>query len=388
MVISAHEIPELSGTNAIKWSLLSVLNKTQPSFFQKSIFQVDHKDAQGRYILNNNTLNGPEGAHVFKSNDELVFRKKDLGYRLNHSSALLEKKSLIEIKITSDSAGLEKNTETGWIYIALNESTDLNVQKKVISYETEQDIISSPFFKIVFSKEKPFLLDAFHWRLSDGSRWSHDVTDTMKIRHIGQFLGFPFRRTDDDYFSRLVDVKQGPLRIIRRTENKVKVFWKLKSPALYIDYIMMPDGFVMDSMVDIPFKISFFFSDLSTVTTMDWNNAFENTALIIHSSDSRLNLPIDGRPSDDKRKFNQIVAQEFSVSSSLGLFDVRLAIPDDFPIRSQLYLNDDLKELDPPEHYPGQFGNVGFKTTGWENINSKLHHLKFTVCVDQNAVNQ
>ncbi|MCK5664099.1 MAG: hypothetical protein KAI17_11460, partial [Thiotrichaceae bacterium] len=56
-------------------------------------------------------------------------------------------------------------------------------------------------------------------------------------------------------------------------------------------------------------------------------------------------------------------------------------IPDDFPIESNLYLRDAVDEADPPENHPGQFGNIGFKTTGWENIDNKLYHLKFTVCV-------
>ncbi len=381
IIISALEIPELASANVKKLTLLSVLkNKAQPI-----VFQVDHKDTQGRYILNNNHS---ESANInsFNDYDELVFRKKDRGLRLSTSSELLEKLSLIEIKIIDESADTEQKKIIGWVYIALNAPFDFRLKKQVVSYKAEQDIFTSPLFKVLFSKEKPFLVDAFHWRLMEGTvdmQWSPDLTDTMKIRHIGNFFGFPFKRTDDDYSSKLVNVKQGPLRIIRRTENKVKVFWKLKSPALYIDYVMMPDGFVMDSIIDIPFKISFFFSDLATITTMDWNNTFEQPALAIHSPEKRLNLPVNGRPSENKALFNKIAAQKFSLSSQQGLFVVELDISDNFPIHSQLYLNDDLQTIDPPENYPGQFGNVGFKTTGWENIDSKLHHLKFTVCVDR-----
>ncbi len=382
IIISAHEIPELANMNVKKLTFMRILkHKPQPI-----VFQVDHKDVQGRYILSNNNSSESASINRFSDHDELVFRKKDRGSRLSTSSELLEKLSLIEIKIIDESADTVQKKIIGWVYIALNAPFDFTLKKQILSYQAEQDMFTSPLFKLLFSKEKPFLVDAFHWRLVEGTvdmQWSPDLTDTMKIRHIGNFFGFPFKRTDDDYSSKLVDIKQGPLRIIRRTENKVKVFWKLKSPALYIDYVMMPDGFVMDSMIDIPFKISFFFSNLATITTMDWNHAFEQPALTIHSPENRLNLPVNGMSSEDKALFNQVAAQEFSLSSQQGLFVVKLDIPDDFPIHSQLYLNDDLQTIDPPENYPGQFGNVGFKTTGWENIDSKLHHLKFTVCVDR-----
>jgi len=385
MVIPGHEMPQLLGARVDKLSLLSLLHNKR----QMIVFQIDQKDSQGRFTFSKNSLDNSQTSHIMGIHDELVFRKKDLGEHLHPSSELFAGYSLIEIEVISESADSGVKKASGWIYIALNstisakKAADFNLQNESLIYEPEEDTVISPIYKIGFSKDQPFLLDAFHWRLPDRLEWSHDVTDKMKIRHIGKFLGFPFKRTDDDYYSQLVDIKAGPLRVIRRTENKVKVFWKLKSPALYIDYVMLPDGFIMDSIIDIPFKISFFFSGLQTMTSMDWNNAPELPGLTIKSVKPRLTLPVNGQPSDDKDAFNQIAGREFSLSSKPGRFAVKLDIPSNFPIHSQLYLRDALHEIDLPENYPGQFGNVGFKTTGWENIDSKLHHLKFTVCVDR-----
>ena len=392
IVLSGHEIPKLSGYQLENLSLLSFIDEQK----QSVVFQIDQKDSQGRYILKNNRPKDSEVTKVFGRYDELVFRKKDLGQRLDASAPikkyLLKQYSLLEIKIVSEQIDSKDQSVSEWIYIVLNEkgsgsNTYPKTDLKRLVYDAEQDIVISPLYKIGFSKEKPFLLNAFYWRLSEALSkpvsWSQNVTDTMKIRHKGKFLGFPFKRSDDDYSSKLVAVKQAPLRIIRRTENKVKVFWKLKSPALYIDYVMMPDGFIMDTMIDIPFKISFFFGDLATITTMDWNDKTNGTDLTIENNKTNLKLSVNGYPSADKKTFNQIMDSEFSVLSSLGRFDVKLDIPDDFPLTSQLYLRDDLNDIDLPENVPGQFGNVGFKTTNWENIDSKPHHLKFTVCVDK-----
>ncbi|MCW8928710.1 MAG: hypothetical protein OQL19_00550 [Gammaproteobacteria bacterium] len=394
VVISGKDIPQIIGNQVKNLSLVSFKQGNK----QAIVFQIDQKDSQDRYIFKNNSVEKNESLTVFDHFDELVLRKKDLGERWDMSSNPFKKdikSSLfieIEIKIKQENTGQNNSGQketSGWLYIIQNEA--VSFQDKAVVYNSKQDSIISPLYKMVFSKEKPFLLNAFHWRMhkpsselfSMDSEWSPDATDTMKIRHIGKFFGFSFKRTDDDYYSQLVDVKKGPLRVIRRTENKVKVFWKLKSPALYIDYVMMPDGFVMDSMIDIPFNISFFFSELATMTTMDWNNEFEGQNLIINTDKAQLDLPVNGKTSDDKKAFNEITATNFSVDSKLGKFDVMLDLPEDFPIHSQLFLKDALNEIDLPENHPGQFGNVGFKTTGWEKIDSKLHHLRFTVCVDK-----
>ena len=203
----------------------------------------------------------------------------------------------------------------------------------------------------------------------------------MKIRHRGKFLGFlNFERTHADYSSKLVSVKQGPLRIIRRTSNRVRMLWKLKSPVLYVDYVMMPDGFIMDTVIDIPFNVGLFFSDVVTLTTMDWNDDPSLPDLSIHAPNGD-RLPVTGHMSADKRLFNTINSNQFAVSNPWGKLLVRLDIPDDFPIRTWLYLSDEITATDSPENHRGQFGNVGFRTTEWERVDSNIHHLKFTACV-------
>ncbi len=379
VVISANHLSDLlQGYPVEQLSFFSLLHENSlQNRLRAIVFQIDQKDPQGRYIINPDDRHDVDKPTFLSNHDELVFRKVDLGERLDSLPD-----SLFEIELS-----FGQGQPSRWIYINL-QSPEVTVPgRSSVVYNSENDSISSDLYKIGFSATAPFLVNSFHWRQAPPSGWSPDISDMMKIRHKGRFLGIPFQRTHDDYHSQLVAIKKGPLRIIRRTENRVKVFWALKTPAIYIDYVMMPNGFVMDTMIDIPFKISLFFSALETLTTMDWNNAdglpplTSHPALSMFPSELNLKLPVNGKPSADKYAFNRIVDTQFSVSSDPGVFDVTLDIPDDFPIKSNLYIKDALDEIDPPENYPGQFGNVGFRTTGWENIDSQLHHLKFTVCI-------
>jgi len=374
VVVSGSSVPALLGTPVQQISLLSY----SQGRLSPLIFQIDQKDPQGRYLIEETPPGGPQsGGAALDENDELVFRIVDSGKRLPATSEFAGQHSLVEIQIIDRGSGI-----SGWIYASISNRNEPLSSSVRIHYLPDTDSVRSGLYHIGFSEQLPFLIDTFHWKLDGQHAWSPDISDTMKIRHHGTFLGFiPFLRTQNDYSSRLVSVKQGPLRIIRRTSNQIRMLWKLKTPKLLVDYVMMPDGFIMDTIIDIPFNIGLFFSNVETLTTMDWNDDPELPKLTIHSPDGITELAVDGRMSPDKQAFNTVNARHISISSSFGELFIGLEIPDNFPIQPWLYLRDDIEEPDSPEHHTGQFGNVGFRTTRWEMIDTKVHHLTFTICM-------
>ena len=54
-----------------------------------------------------------------------------------------------------------------------------------------------------------------------------------------------------------------------------------------------------------------------------------------------------------------------------------IRFPASEPIKHQVYLMDDRTAIDPPENIPGQFGNIGFRMTGWEKLARGTHHLTY-----------
>ena len=52
-------------------------------------------------------------------------------------------------------------------------------------------------------------------------------------------------------------------------------------------------------------------------------------------------------------------------------------LPAEEPVRRQVYVMDDRTALDPPDNIPGQFGNIGFRMTGWEKLARGTHHLTY-----------
>jgi hypothetical protein len=374
MIINVNQLPYLWGQPVDELSVFRWKNDADGDFqWQAVAIQIDQKDEANRYIIS------PEEArNTLAKQDELVIASDSPGKRLAPQSDIANQNNLVEVELIDPLKPQEKQ----WLYINVSPGrlTSEAQFPSLLSYDSSLDQFNAARYKIAFSKTKPFLVDQLFWRINSQD-WSEDIADMMKIRHQGKFFGLPFKRSQSDYYSRLVGVKQGPLRAIRRTENRVRVFLGLKTPALYIDYLMMPDGFVMDTTIDIPFKIALFFKELETFTTMDWDPGHRLPGFSISTATLTEPIVVQGKMTDRHERFNGQSAHHFVVEHDSGRFDVRLQMPDNFPVKAMLYLKDDEQSFDPPENVPGQYGNVGFKTIGWENIDTKQYHLKFSVCL-------
>lgn len=373
VVLSGDDLMPLLGTPLRQLALL----KLSPNGLTPIVFQVDRRDAQGRYIVEEADTAASDGP-VLGFHDELVFVASDAGARLSDTARRGDAARLAEVRL--DGA---PGVPPRWVYVSSSSAPGPVHGGRYIHYSPASDMVSSATYQLGFNTRLPFLVDTFQWKTDDRDGWSPNVLDTMKIRHQGRFLGFiPFKRTHRDYTSRLTAVKAGPLRVIRRTESRIRLLWHLKTPAVHIDYVMMPGGFVMDTVIDIPFNVGLFFDGIETLTTVDWNEDTALPRLTITAPGHSKVATIDGRMSSEKREFNRLQANQFVVTSSLGEMLVSLEIPLGVPITPWLYLHDAQNEADPPENRAGQFGNVGFRTTGWEQIDTEVQHVKFTVCLE------
>ena len=373
VVLSGNDLIPVLGAPVRQLSLLRVSS----TGLTPILFQVDRRDAQGRYIIEEADATASRGPPL-GFHDELVFLASDAGARLGDVARRGEAAQLAEIRL-DDTPG----APTKWVYVSSSSDSRAVHGNRHIQYDADGDLVISAAYQLGFDTQLPFLVDNFRWNTDDSDGWSPNLVDTMKIRHRGRFLGFiPFTRTQRDYRSKLTAVKAGPVRIIRRTENRIRLLWHLNTPAVYIDYVIMPGGFVMDTVIDIPFNVGLFFNGIETLTTVDWNADAALPRLTVKAPGHHNAATIDGHMSSDKQAFNVLQAHQFTVTSALGEMHVSLEIPPGGLITPWLYLRDALSEPDPPENSAGQFGNVGFRTTGWEQIDAEVQHVKFTVCLE------
>jgi hypothetical protein len=153
----------------------------------------------------------------------------------------------------------------------------------------------------------------------------------------------------------------------------------LRTPSIYMDYVCYRQGITYDVLIDVPFRIGWFFSDMATRMTMDWRDALDFPKTKIYSRSFTDGLTVDGKMTEEKQRFNRSGDTEFVMANTYGTMLVRLDYGTDLPVTKRVYLYDDSNQPDPPEFVPGQFGNVGFLTTGWEHMDTKLHHMALSV---------
>ncbi len=340
-------------------------------------FQIDRRDAAGAFqIPVGDAERADEAKAVLDRNDECVFMASDIGDKTARVPDVPGASAGAEIELRDPHTG-----QRGWVYaLVFEERPPDPPPADYVAYDPVRDTVESEIVRIGFSREKPFLIETILWKEAETRRYAPNFTDTMKIRHRGRLLrAVPFERTQGDYTSRLIAVKDGPVRVIRRTSNRVRVLWRLKTPSISIDFIHYANAFFMDTRLDLPFKPGLFFSDVETVMSLDGrpDPQFPRTEVFTHSL--RDGVPIDGTMSDEKKLLNFSSDNSLVLANTFGKILVTLELERGSPIRARPYLMDDAAVADPPENIPGQFGNVGFLSTGWDRLDTAVHHLVVSV---------
>ena len=276
---------------------------------------------------------------------------------------------------------LRDHGNSTWVYaLAMRSGPAPRSTQRHVHYDANADTVATDVYRIGFSRALPFLVDSFQWVGPGGTVRTANMLDGMKVRHTGKlFSSFDFLRTQDDYRSELLSVKSGPVRIIRRTRNRVRMFLGLRTPSLYIDYFVYSNQLTMDLIIDLPFKIGLFLSDVQTLTTVDWRELPGAAPMRLLTRAHPAGYVIDGRMSDAKRDIGKSIDTDYVIATSGGDILVTLAIDPGIPIEKRTYLLDDQSLPDPPEAVVGQYGNSGYATTGWERVGSGVYHMLFNL---------
>ncbi len=336
-------------------------------------FQIDRRDSRGNFRIPRDAKEEAREAKLpLRWKDECVFMVSDIGEKMKTLPEGMAIRSVIEIELTDPATG-----RRGWVYVFVFPGTPPEISRKdYVTYHREEDSVESGVYRVTYSREKPLLIVSSILKGPAGKGESPNFTDTLKIRHRGKlFHHIAFLRTQADYSSRLAAVKDGPVRVIRETVNRIRVLWRLRTPAINVDYIHYSHAFFMDTHLHIPFRTGWFFSDMATLVTIDGNDAPSLPPVRLFSEAFPLGMEINGEMTPAKEAFNRSGEKYFALSNRYGKTLVKFDLAKDSLIHARVYLMDDRNLPDPPERIPGQFGNVGFYSTGWDKLGISVQHI-------------
>jgi hypothetical protein len=200
-----------------------------------------------------------------------------------------------------------------------------------------------------------------------------DRVDRLKIRFqaVGP-LGIRINKNEEDFSAKTVAWIDGPVRVIRRTANRMVLFWKIPTPSAELDNVYYGNAFEFPTRVDLPFDSDTFISQPVFRVSTDLMCASAN-GWVFHNGPNPAGVVVDGVMSDaetklDPKTYRWSAMHATKPGASAGWLNRLLYPMINTPVHPTLYYRDDAARPDPPEDDPGECGDLGYYLEGVEKI--------------------
>ena len=328
--------------------------------FQPIPYQIDERDAKGEFVYTGGDLAGQDTDRGrFDLNDELVFECSHLGDRVARDLWPEGANAGDEIE-ASDPRDTSKK---GWAYILyFPQNPPAASREDYVNYDPGRDRVMGRFYTVGYKKGFTLFTDLIYPKEYGGS--GEDMLDRVKIRIDVQLVQgmVHVRRSEKDMRCRVVGWKDGPIRVMRNTENTFRILFNIPSPSLFSVTEYYPHYFTVPMRFSIPFSMkwvmnSFVISGFAITAYGDFlTHMIGGRAYSNRNPDG---ITFTGRtPYEELKKkydLSKLVWGYFA-KEGVGMWFPRMAFPDPFLQFMQLYARDEVTLKDPPEDEPGVIG--------------------------------
>jgi len=374
--IRGDRLPSLLGQPLARLELLAVRGRS----LEPVPFQVDERaklsDDEYAWVL----PQGPKGSKVkgngiLDKEDEFVFMALDLGEKAGE--ALLADlpalpRRAVEIQVTDPVSG-----KTGYAYLGTAKENPRRSKTDYVTYDVNRDFIDTPVYSVGHSLEFPIAHNENTIKAAAGGE-GLDITDIFKQRMFASaFFGkLKVDKRAKDWTSEISAYKDGPVRVIRKNENRLFISKKIKSPRLYTHTFYYRDLFFLPGEMDVPFKLSWIITSLDITLATD----FCRNAVGMEFSSNTIDPPvlIDGVLSPREVSLDRQTNQAWQmVHGPQGTWFNRIVVgPGLEKVLRGLFYDDNALQPDPPEEEEGIIGKVGLSLGNLE----KLKGGQYTFC--------
>ena len=335
-------------------------------------FQIDEKDADGRYVHTQGEKTVPDdGPGVFDASDELVFMAGDLGDRMPREGLLANGgRALQEIEITDP-----LNSAKGWTYIIVSDDPPVqHPSSDYVHYQPETETISTEAYRLSHNKSHPLLTD--HFSIApEANGHGKNFVDSLKMQFAGSiFFGMVMIPiSGEDLDQRRTGWIDGPVRVIRSIDI-TRYGFKLNATICYyprhFEYSIYLERMPLYTFLITKGKYRLFF-----------NFGVGAAGAKFFNSNNRVGATLNGDLSEDERGMDLGPFDWYIVSGPMGSFllkhDLYFNILN--PLRYFLYYDEGCKTPRPREIQEGCVGSVGFEVFNIESakrsdrIGSQIH---------------
>lgn len=328
-------------------------------------FQIDERDGAGQWVLDQ----GPEptsdtSAGVLDAKDVLLFLAADAGERADRTQ-LRSRSPAAEIMLRDPLSNW-----TAWVYLIASADTAPRAPTGYVHYDPEHDRVRGRRVSLGFRQGIPDYLG-----IRDDDAGEVNLLDRLKVRATATFLWglIRFARSEDDLTNQFVAWKEGPIRIIRRQRQWVRIGWGIRSPMFGSYTFFYPDSAELPVALRLNFPPRYFFGDIQVRTILDFR---ELRGWSVFTPSLPAPLPIDGTMTPSKRALNRSTDSWFAlVGPRLTLVQTMDVSPSLATVRRRILYREGLDISEPPEAVPGEEPGIGFQLDRWDHVGAGAHQL-------------
>jgi len=366
VVIKGKEFPSMKGLGLDGFRLF-VFSRGQ---WQPVPFQIDEMDGDGFYVLpsgkrpNKDTGKG-ERAGELDDDDELVFMVSDVGEKApsGRGQGGLGERCAAEIEVRDPSTGAK-----GWAYLLWFEHPPAPSPTDYVRFDPRQDRVFAQAYTLGYSPAKDLVYTTYMAIPHSGS--GADLTDAslldrVNIRFTASIFlkSITFSRNEDDFVSEVIAYKDGPVRVMRRVANSMRLALGVQSPKIIAYSVYYRDSIETPNTMHLPVGLgsvakSIYFEGGSDYT----HNAF---GMQFYCSEDTRGFLADGRMSPQERSLEQAEHEWTVMSGPQGTIMSRVEMGQGLKgvLGKRLIYIDDLERSNAPEDEPGTTPKIGFALT-------------------------
>ncbi|MFN7955043.1 MAG: hypothetical protein U0610_25175 [bacterium] len=370
IVIFGEDVPALVGSSAGQLVVLAF----RDGALSPIPFQMDERNPFGFLVLDQGPFaEADSDGGRYDENDELVFLVSDAGDKAPPTAwaAFPDVDLHAEVQL-ADPVDHHK----AWAYVArMKHGEAPRSPTSYVSFDPKADRISTSVFAMGFPDDGEGNRRAYPNYLSistDAGGSGKNLLDRLKLRTDAQILWglLGFSRSEDEFRSKLLAWRVGPVRAIRRVETAMHLMFGIYAPPIAVDNIYYRDFLEAPNLMDVPINLGSVLSKLEIRVGLDLSH--EAHGMHVLTQDNHDVPPLDGVMSDAEKNL-VTKGQTWQLATGPGgTLMSRVIMGPTLPLEQRLYYLDDDSTTDGPEFVPGVH-EIGRDLLGGLNIKKGKH---------------
>jgi len=323
-------------------------------------WQLDERDGDGEFALPDGPQPNPDDPRgVIDANDELLWMAADAGRRMRAGEVPSDAGCALEVELQGAGA-------TAWVYAVTVPAPAPRSPLRYVTYDPARDVVSAARVAIGFGAPTPRYL-----ALRDSAgQTGPNLLDRLKVRASARFFGLiPLGRDEDDIEWEFGAWHAGPIRVVRREWQWVRLGWGLRTPIFRTETVVSRDYLELPVRLRLNFPPTYFFRGIEVQAALDFRDL----------RDWRVHTPqgpvgVVGTVPQEVR--DRITAQDgdwLALEGPAATLVLRLQLGDSFAsLRRQLLYREDVDGY-APEGDAGEHPAIGFRLTDWGAVDRGEH---------------